>query len=187
LPEPAATAVWPNRACRQPLRIRIKLKMTSKLAFDSIFRLKHICGMKNTATPDHGKGRKQGNPATELKPRPKATTFRLDPPVQESLLKLQRFLNVPQNRLVNEAVKLFVEQKTSEVVANVEELVASVRLHRDADPDFEQAISALVSAEAEFAGEDPVEGKLVAEPASPASGLSTSTRSKGKRKGFVRG
>lgn len=141
--------------------------------------------MKNTSIPDHSKGRKQSSPATELKPRPKATTFRLNPPVQESLVKLQRFLNVPQNRLVNEAVKLFVEQKTSEVVANVDELVASVRLHRDADPQFEQAISALVNAEADFAGEDPVEGKVFAEVAPPASGLSTPT--KGKGKGFVRG
>jgi hypothetical protein len=187
LPDPDASAAWANRACCYALRIRTILNMTSKLKFDSIFRLKYIRGMKNTSTPDHGKGRKQGSPATELKPRPKATTFRLDPPVQESLLKLQRFLNVPQNRLVNEAVKLFVEQKTSEVVAKVEELVASVRLHRDADPDFEQAISALVNAEAEFAGEDPVEDKLVAELASTASDLSRSTRSKGKRKGFVGG
>jgi hypothetical protein len=184
---PAASAAWPNRACRHPLRIHIMLDMTSKLVFDSKFRLKYIHGMKNTSTPDHGKGRKQCSPATELKPRPKATTYRLDPPVQESLLKLQRFLNVPQNRLVNEAVKLFVEQKTSEVVANVEELVASVRLHRDADPHFEQAISALVNAEAEFAGDDPVEGKLFVEVAPVASDLSTSTKSKGKRKGFVRG
>jgi hypothetical protein len=141
--------------------------------------------MKNSSTPDQGKGRKQAGPGGNLKPRPKATTFRLDPPVQESLLKLQRFLNVPQNRLVNEAVKVFVEQKTSEVVANVEDLVASVRLHREADPDFEQAIAQLVNAESKLGGTDPVEGSVVAELA--PKNTDNAKPVKGKRKGASRG
>ena len=129
--------------------------------------------------------RKQGHPATNLKSRPKATTYRLDPAVQESLLKLQRFMNVPQNRLVNEAVKLFVEQKTSEVVSNVEDLVASVRLHRDADPHFEQTITRLVDAEAGLGGQDPLEGSIVAEVSPLLSDQSAPM--KRKRRGVVSG
>jgi 16S rRNA G966 N2-methylase RsmD len=160
-------------------------EMTSKGVIDITFDLPYIRFMKNSTTRDQSQGRKQAGPASDLKPRPKATTFRLDPPVQDSLLKLQRFLNVPQNRLVNEAVKIFVEQKTSEVVANVEDLVASVRLHREADPDFEQAISHLVNAESELGGADPVEGSAFAELA--PGNTDKSKPAKGKRKGTPRG
>lgn len=94
-------------------------------------------------------------------------------------------MNVPQNPLVNEAVKLFVEQKTSEVVSNVEVLVASVRLYRDADPHFKQTISMLVDAEAGLGADDPLEGSIVVEVSPPASDQSAPTRR--KRRGVVDG
>ena len=102
------------------------------------------------------------------KASPKATTYRLDPAVQESLLKLQRFLNVPQNRLVNEAVKAFVEQRTTQVVADVEDLLSSVRQHRNVDPNFDAAIGTLVDAEARFGADDAWEGSVVKNEAQPA-------------------
>jgi hypothetical protein len=71
------------------------------------------------------------------------------------------------------------------VVANVEDLVASVRLHREADPDFEQAIAQLVNAESELGGTDPVEGSVVAEPA--PMNTDNAKPVKGKRKGASRG
>lgn len=144
--------------------------------------------MKNVSASSQSKGRKNARPSTDSNARPKATTYRLDPAVQESLLKLQRFLNVPQNRLVNEAVKVFVEQRTTQVVAAVEDLLTSVRQHRNADPNFDAAIANLVNAEANFAAEDTLEGSVVIENFEPAQAVAKPAKTRRtRRKGFIGG
>ena len=45
----------------------------------------------------------------------KATTLRLDPPLQKGLLLLQGVLKKPLNRLVNEAVQGFLQKRVAEL------------------------------------------------------------------------
>ena len=91
-------------------------------------------------------------------PQLKATTFRLDPPVRESLLLLQTVLKKPMNRLVNEALQGFIEKRTAEVESDLQQVLTRVRTYRRSDPKFEKAIAQFVDAEASLGSGDPVEG-----------------------------
>ena len=91
-------------------------------------------------------------------PRRKATTFRLDPPVQQALLLLQAVLKKPLNRLVNEALQGFIEKRTAEVESDLQQVLTRVRTYRRSDPKFEKAIAQFVDAEASLGSDDPVEG-----------------------------
>lgn len=63
------------------------------------------------------------------------------------------------NRLVNEAVGDYLETRAASVEAELEETLRRVRAYREADPDFESAISTFADAEAKSATDDPVEGR----------------------------
>ncbi len=89
---------------------------------------------------------------------PKATTFRLDPPLQEGLVLLQAVLKKPLNRLVNEAVRGFIERRTAEVETDLQQALARVQAYRRSDPRFEKAIAQFAAAEAGLADGDPAEG-----------------------------
>src|SRR5260370_13241068 len=91
----------------------------------------------------------------------KATTYRLDPHCQKGLALLGKVRKMPLNRMVNEAVGEYLESRAAAVEADLEETLRRVRAYREADPDFESAISGFANAEAALAGEDPVEGKTV--------------------------
>ena len=90
--------------------------------------------------------------------KPKATTFRLDPAVQEGLVLLGQVLKMPLNRLVNEAVQGFIEKRSADVESDLKQILERVRTYRRADRNFEGAIAAFVNAEASLGSEDPVEG-----------------------------
>ncbi len=90
--------------------------------------------------------------------RPKATTFRLDPPLQEGLVLLQAVLKKPLNRLVNEAVKGFIEKRTAEVESDLQQVLMRVKAYRRSDPKFEKAIAQFVDTEARLGSGDPAEG-----------------------------
>ena len=90
----------------------------------------------------------------------KATTFRLDPNVQERLVLLGKVLKVPLNRLVNDAVHVFVSKRTTEVAANMEETLKLLKASRAKDPEFERAIAEFADSEASYAKQDPAEGKV---------------------------
>ncbi len=92
---------------------------------------------------------------------PKATTFRLDPPLQEGLVLLQAVLKKPLNRLVNEAVQGFIERRTAEVETDLRQALARVQAYRRSDPRFEKAIAQFAAAEAGLAASDPAEGRLL--------------------------
>src|SRR5260370_2728998 len=94
----------------------------------------------------------------------KATTYRLDPHFQKGLALLGKGRKMPLNRMVNEAESEYLESRAAAVEADLEETLRRVRAYREADPDFESAISALANAEAAFAGEDP----LLRQKSSPA-------------------
>ncbi len=91
----------------------------------------------------------------------KASTFRIDPPVQLALENLSRVLRRPMNRLVNEALRDYVDRRSSAVERDLELTLARLRAHRRRDPHFKEAIAAVVDAEAVLGREDPAEGKVV--------------------------
>jgi predicted transcriptional regulator len=102
--------------------------------------------------------------------QPKATTFRLDPPLQEGLVLLQAVLKKPLNRLVNEAVRGFIEKRTAEVESDLQQVLTRVQVYRRSDPKFEKAFAQFVDAEARFGSEDPAEGRAEAS-AGPAQAM----------------
>ncbi len=89
----------------------------------------------------------------------KATTLRLDPPLQKGLLLLQGVLKKPLNRLVNEAVQGFLEKRVAEVESDLQQVLTRLRRYRRSDPNFEKAIAQFVDAEAALVSEDPIEGR----------------------------
>src|SRR3970040_1096252 len=89
----------------------------------------------------------------------KATTFRLDPRLEKGLVLLGEVRRVPLNRLVNEAVGEYLDPRAATVEAELEETLRRVKAYRQADADFESAISKFADAEGKSAAQDPVEGE----------------------------
>lgn len=104
---------------------------------------------------------KQSKVLPRHKPMParKATTFRLDPAVQEELVLISKVLNAPMNRLVNDAVRAFVHERTGEVVSSMEKTLQLLKARKTRDPEFKDAIAAFVDSEAKLAKKDPAQGK----------------------------
>lgn len=88
----------------------------------------------------------------------KATTFRLDQAKQAGLANLSKVLRRPINRLVNEAVQVYLEQRIPEVERDLQTTLKSLRTYRQRDPDFKKAIAAFVAAEASL--KDPINSEL---------------------------
>jgi predicted transcriptional regulator len=100
--------------------------------------------------------------------RRKATTLRLEPRVQERLTVLAKHLQQPLNKLINEAVRGFIEKRSIEVEADLQESLRRLQAYRTADPDFESAIAEFAEAETRLASEDPAEGQAKPSAAGPA-------------------
>lgn len=92
----------------------------------------------------------------------KASTHRLKPEVQAGLDNLSKVLHRPKNKLMNEAVHLYVRQRSRELEQEMETTLKALRAYRKKDPDFENAIDDLVAAEVSQAGRDPLEGQIIA-------------------------
>jgi predicted transcriptional regulator len=88
----------------------------------------------------------------------KATTLRLDECLQESLDRFSALVGKPKNRLINEAVRLYLEQRISETERNLKATLAALKTCRTTDPDHEKAIRDF--AETEASQRDPFEGKI---------------------------
>lgn len=110
---------------------------------------------KAAARPTRHRGSKRAKRSAARR----ATTFRLDPRLQKGLTLLGEVRRVPLNRLVNEAVGAYLDAHAATVEAELEETLRRVKAYRQADPDFESAISTFAEAEAELAANDPVEGQ----------------------------
>jgi hypothetical protein len=91
----------------------------------------------------------------------KATTLRLDPQVQKGLEIIQKVDKRPINKLVNEAVRMYVVTRVPRIATDLESLLASVKGYRLRDPDFDVAIDKFVDAEVKLGGADPAEGTVI--------------------------
>lgn len=91
----------------------------------------------------------------------KASTHRLKPEVQAGLDNLSKALRRPKNKLMNEAVHLYVQQRSRELEQEMETTLKALRAYRKKDPDFEKAIDDFVAAEVSQAGRDPSEGQII--------------------------
>lgn len=87
----------------------------------------------------------------------KATTFRLDPDIQDALAVLSEVRGRSQNQLVNEAVREFVGRSIPALEADLESTLARLRRHRLDDPTGERSLEAAMRAEAAME-HDPGEG-----------------------------
>jgi predicted transcriptional regulator len=107
-------------------------------------------------------------PKAPVRVRRTATTLRLEPQVQERLNVLAKHLQQPLNKLINEAVRGFIEKRSLEVEADLQESLRRLQAYRTADPDFESAIAEFVESETTLASEDPAEGEAKPRAAGPA-------------------
>ncbi|MDD5200953.1 MAG: hypothetical protein PHC88_14255 [Terrimicrobiaceae bacterium] len=94
----------------------------------------------------------------------KASTHRLDSDVQEGLDRLSELLGTPKNKLFNEAVRSYVEQRSLQMEQELESTLKALRSYRKKDRRFAGAIADFVGAEAELGGREGLEGRLSGEP-----------------------
>ena len=108
--------------------------------------------VKQTETPNR-RGRR-----TAARPLRRATTYRLNPHLQQGLALLGKVRQVSANQMVNEAVGEYLDARTAAVTADLEETLRRVRAYRETDPNFESAIAKFAELEARHGARDPVEG-----------------------------
>jgi hypothetical protein len=68
-------------------------------------------------------------------------------------------LKKPLNRLVNEAVRGFIERRSADVEVDLERTLDRLKACRKKDPGFESAITQFVEAEASLGRDDPMAGR----------------------------
>jgi hypothetical protein len=91
---------------------------------------------------------------------PKATTVRLQAELLAGLALLQRILKKPMNRMINEAVRSYVERQSSEVEADLQQVLERVKAYRRSDPGYKRLWAEFVDAEARHGKDDPIEGRI---------------------------
>lgn len=109
------------------------------------------------------RARKDGPPnrrGRRTAPRPprRATTYRLNPHLQQGLALLGKVRKLSANQMVNEAVGEYLDARTAAVTADLEDTLRRVKAYREADPNFESAIAKFADSEARHGARDPVEG-----------------------------
>lgn len=91
-----------------------------------------------------------------------ATTIRLIPQVQTALQNLSEATKRPMNKLVNEAVARYVEERSQAEAQELEALAVKLRAYRKFDPDDSKAIAAFAKAEASVGDkDDPAQGTIL--------------------------
>lgn len=90
----------------------------------------------------------------------KATTLRLDAKLQQSLDQFSSLIGKPKNRLVNEAVRMFLERRISETERDLRATLDALKACRTLDPGFEKAIADFAEAEIAHHDSDPFECRV---------------------------
>lgn len=92
------------------------------------------------------------------RPHRRATTYRLNPHLQQGLALLGKVRKMSANQMVNEAVGEYLNARTAAVTADLEETLRRVKAYRETDPNFESAIAKFAESEARHGADDAVEG-----------------------------
>ena len=87
-----------------------------------------------------------------------ASSIRWNPEVKAGLEAMRQVVNVPVNKLVNQAVAEFVDRQARILESELESVLANLRKYRKADPKFKAAIRRTAAAESKYAAVDPAEG-----------------------------
>ncbi len=100
----------------------------------------------------------------------KATTFRIDPQIQGGLKTLAKMLGRPVNKLVNDALLQFVRTEAGRLEVDLQQDIDLLRRYRELDPDLSRSVELAGDREMAYAGNDPLEGKLLPEETTPPGG-----------------
>ena len=87
-----------------------------------------------------------------------AFTLRLPTHERQALENLSRVEGRPMNQILNDAIKAYLHRQ-SDGERILEESLQKLRVYRERDPDYKEAIATVATAEAAFP--DPLEGTLV--------------------------
>jgi len=93
----------------------------------------------------------------------KISTFRIDPAIHGGLKTLSRLLGKPVNKLVNDALLLYVKAQAGKMHVDLQQDMDLLQQYRDLDPDLTRSVNQAVQREMGYVGQDPVEGELLPE------------------------
>jgi hypothetical protein len=96
-----------------------------------------------------------------------AFTLRIDEKERSALENLSRIEGRPVNKLLSEAIKSYLHQK-SQREGSLRDSLARLEAYRKQDPEYQRAAMAFIKAEATL--EDPVEGEPFEEPQAKVAG-----------------
>ncbi|SRR5258706_10478686 len=94
-------------------------------------------------------------------------TLRIDAEERAALKNLSKIEGRPINRLLNEAIQLYLRRRGSKE-HSLEANLAGLRAYRERDPGYRRAIAAFVEAEANLG--DPLEGEPAEGQTGPVQG-----------------
>jgi predicted transcriptional regulator len=127
---------------------------------------KHKKARKESARTQVSKGRRRAPvvpPAADEKALV-ATTLRLDPATRRGLELLQDTLGTTLNRLMNEALAIYVAQRTAALQRDVAASLDRIKRYRKTDQTFSKVFAAIAEEEATHGHNDPAEGVPLLEP-----------------------
>ncbi|MGQ0765079.1 MAG: hypothetical protein ACT4OZ_05360 [Gemmatimonadota bacterium] len=90
----------------------------------------------------------------------KALTLRVDATVQAALAELSKATRRPVNKLVNEAIRQYLDTTGQAVERQLEERLQRLRALRKRDPELRLAFAEFAAAEASIV-DDPAEGTVI--------------------------
>ena len=64
------------------------------------------------------------------------------------------------NRMINEAVRLYVERQSVQVETDLKDVLERIKAYRRSDPSYKKMWDEFVDAEARYGKDDPVEGRI---------------------------
>jgi hypothetical protein len=92
-----------------------------------------------------------------------ATTLRLDPAVRHGLTLIRRSTGATMNKLVNEAVALYVADRVKTIEHDLQTALDRIRQYHAIDPTYAAQARAIADEEAAHTRSDPLAGRMVAE------------------------
>jgi hypothetical protein len=111
-----------------------------------------------------------------------ATTLRLDPAVRRGLVLIRRTTGATMNKLVNEAVALYVADRVKTIEHDLQAALDRVRQYHAADPTYAAQARLIAAEEATHTRSDPVEGRMVADrSAAPRREADSRSRKRNRR------